>query len=488
METISATKSGPGQSEVRLSGRSISPGLGMGRAWVVGDVLKWSGPPTPIGQDDVDGELVRLAHSYEETLAELDQYARRIEAEFDSALAGIFRAHGEMLRELFASGEFERELRASLLTAEAVVRRVLQRWYQKFETLENQTLRQRADDVLDLGRNIIRRLRGEQEAGFQAIPEGSILVVERLLPSDVVSLPKAKVAAVVVETLGQGSHAALLAREKGIPTITEIPGILSLISSGTELLVDGFRGTLVIAPDVTTRSDFQERMEKWRATLVRCKAACRQPARTLDGQLIHVEANIGIHDDVELALDNGADGVGLLRIEQLYFARPTPPTEDELFRELESLITPLGNRPVTIRLLDIGGDKPLPYLGLPATPNPVLGRRGVRLLLNYSQLVRTQMGAILELSQEALVARADSDGHARRRYSPDAGGVRCDQHRAKDHQSARVWRDGRNTGRGAGNSRALEARRLFLRRHKRPHPIHLGRRSRRRLGQRLLPG
>ena len=313
METILATKSSPGQSEVRLSGRSISPGLGMGRAWIAGDVLKWSGPATLIGQDQVDGELVRLAHSYEETLAELNQYARRIEAEFDSALAGVFRAHGEMLRELFVSGEFERELRASLLTAEAVVRRVLQRWYQRFATLENQTLRQRADDVLDLGRNMIRRLRGEEEVGFKAVPEGSILVVERLLPSDVVSLPKAKVAAVVVETLGQGSHAALLAREKGIPTITEIPEILSLVSSGTELLVDGFRGTLVIAPDLTTRSDFQERLEKWRATLVRCKAACRQPARTRDGQLIHVEANIGIHDDVELALDNGADGVGLLQ-------------------------------------------------------------------------------------------------------------------------------------------------------------------------------
>jgi phosphoenolpyruvate-protein phosphotransferase len=275
----------------------------------------------------------------------------------------------------------------------------LQRWYEKFKALENQTFRQRADDVLDLGRNIIRRLRGEPEAGFQAIPEGSILVAERLLPSDVVTLPKSNVAAVVVETLGQGSHAALLAREKGIPAVAEIPGILSMIGNSTELLVDGFRGTLVIAPQTTTRTEFQERLEKWRATLVRCKAACLQPARTLDGRSIDVEANIGIHDDVELAIDNGADGVGLLRIEQLYFARPIPPTEDELFSELESLITPLGARPVTIRLLDIGGDKPLPYLGLPATSNPVLGRRGVRLLLDYAQLVRTQFGAILQLSE-----------------------------------------------------------------------------------------
>jgi phosphoenolpyruvate-protein phosphotransferase len=400
MELKSVAIRGGEEVEVRHSGRSIAPGLGMGQAWVVGDVLKFSGAPQVIGQDEIDGELLRLQHSFEETLAQLGQYAKRIETEFDSTLAGVFRAHGEMLRDLFASGEFERELRASLLTAEAVVRLVLQRWYQKFESLENPSFRQRADDVLDLGRNIIRRLRGDQDTGLQSIPEHSILVVDRLLPSDVVLLPKANVMAVVVESLGQGSHAALLAREKGIPTITGIPDVLSLITSGVQLLVDGFNGTLVIAPQDTTQTEFQERMKKWRATLVRCKAACRDPARSLDGQLIRVEANIGIDEDVELALDNGADGVGLLRIEQLYFARLMPPTEDELFSELEKLITPLGNRPVTIRLLDVGGDKPLPYLGMPTTSNPVLGRRGVRLLLDYSQLVRTQIGAILKLSQD----------------------------------------------------------------------------------------
>jgi phosphoenolpyruvate-protein phosphotransferase len=386
--------------EKDLIGRGIAPGLGMGKAWVIGDVLNCTGATEAIGQDDVERELCRLNQSFEETLAELEQSSKRIEFEFDTALACIFRAHGVMLRDLFASGEFERELRTSLLTAETAVRRVFHRWYQKFEALENQTLRQRADDVLDLGRNIIRRLTGVTDSGLQSIPEHSVLVVERLLPSDVVRLPKSNVMAVVVESLGQGSHAALLAREKGIPTITQIPGILTQVANGTELLVDGFRGSLVIAPQSETRADFCERLEKWQATLVRCKGACKEPARSLDGQLIRVEANIGIEDDVELALDNGADGVGLLRIEQLYFARNTPPTEDELFTELQHLVKPLRDRPVTIRLLDIGGDKPLPFLRLPITPNPVLGRRGVRILLEYSQLARTQLGAILRLSQE----------------------------------------------------------------------------------------
>ncbi len=386
--------------EATFTGRGISPGLATGPAWIVSDPLHWGGPATFIGKDAVESEVIRLGHAFEETLAELDQHARRIEGEFDAALADIFRAHGELLRSLLASGELERELRESLLTAEAVVGRVLQRWYQKIAAAENPTLRQRADDVLDLGRNVIRRLRGEQGAGLQAVPEGSILVARHLLPSDVVPIPRSRVAAVVVETLGQGSHAALLAREKGIPAVAGFPGILSRIGSRTELLVDGFRGTLVVAPREVTRTEFHGRIAEWRAARARCQAACHQPARTLDGQRIDVEANVGIAEDMELALGNGADGIGLLRIEQLYFARPSPPTEEELSSELGRLIAPLGKRRVTIRLLDVGGDKPLPYMDLPPSPNPTLGRRGVRLLLDYTQLVRTQMGAVLRLAQE----------------------------------------------------------------------------------------
>ena len=400
MDGQPAQADGQKQQEVRLSGRSIAPGLGMGRAWVVGDVLYYDGTQPTIAAEEVGQEWDRLRQAFEETFAELELSANRIESEFDSALAGIFRAHGTMLRGLVDSGEFEKELRNSSLAAETAVRRVLNRWYKKFKALENQTLRQRADDVLDLGRNIIRRLRGDVSGGLQSIPDQGVLVVDRLLPSDVVRLHKTRVSAIVVETLGQGSHAALLAREKAIPTITGIPGIYSQISGGTELLVDGHRGSVVISPEPATRDEFVDRLKSWRATLVRCKDECRKPAKTIDGQLIRVEANIGIQEDVDVALDNGADGVGLLRIEQLYFARQDPPTEDELFASLRALVTPLGNRSVTIRLLDIGGDKPLPFLPMVAGSNPSLGRRGVRVLLEYSNLVRTQMAAILRLAQE----------------------------------------------------------------------------------------
>ena len=403
MEALSEISNARDHAEVTISGRAISPGVGIGHAWVVGDILKRDGTPDAVSADKVECELARLNEAFEATLFEIEESASRIEFEFDASLAGIFRAHAAMLRDLFASGEFERELRASMFTAETVVRRIFKLWYQKFESLPDETFRERADDVLDLGRSIIRRLTGAQAADLNSIPKDSVLVVDRLLPSDVVRLPKKHVSAIAVESLGQGSHAALLAREKNIPTITEIPGILSQVQPGIQLVVDGYRGGLIISPRPATQAEFEDRRKKWQATLVRCKDACRRPAVSLDGKLVRVEANIGAEGDVEMALDNGADGVGLLRIEQLYFARGNPPTEQELFTELKQLIAPLGEKPVTVRLLDVGGDKPLPFLRLPATSNPVLGRRGVRLLLDYSQLVRTQLGAILSLANEQKV-------------------------------------------------------------------------------------
>jgi phosphoenolpyruvate-protein kinase (PTS system EI component) len=206
------------------------------------------------------------------------------------------------------------------------------------------------------------------------------------------------VKAIVVESLGQGSHAALLTREKGIPTLAGLPGLLSQIRSGDEALVDGFREALIISPNPERRSDFDRRLEAYRASLFTCKGACRKPAITRDDQRISVEANLAVHASGETVIDNGADGVGLLRIEELYFARELP-SEEELFSELQHLVTPLREKPVTIRLLDIGGDKAIPSLRLPIESNPLLGKRGVRLLLDYPQLARTQLKTLLRLSQ-----------------------------------------------------------------------------------------
>lgn len=387
------------RTELSLKGTRISPGLGSGTVWVAGDILDCSAEIHRIEPHQVDAEMERIRRAFVQVEAELEESARRVSEQIDPSLAEIFRAHRLMLESLLSSNEFEKELRGSLTSAAEAVKRVFRKWEAKFAAIQDETFRERADDILDLARRVLRQLEGADAFGLAAMPAGSVLVTQRLLPSDVVALSPRDVKAIVVESLGQGSHAALLTREKGIPTLAGLPGLLSQIRSGDEALVDAFREALIILPNPDTRRDFDRRLEAYRASLLTCKGQCRKPAITRDGQKISVEANLAPHASAEAVVENGADGVGLFRIEQLYFGRELPPSEEELFSELQRLVAPLREKPVTIRLLDIGGDKAIPFLRLPFESNPLLGKRGVRLLIDYPQLARTQLKSLLRLSQ-----------------------------------------------------------------------------------------
>ncbi len=343
--------------------------------------------------------MERIRRAFMQVEAELEEAARRLSEQVDPSLAEIFRAHRLMLESLLSSNEFEQELRGSLTSAAEAVKRVFRKWEAKFAAIQDETLHERADDIVDLARRVLRRLEGANAFGLAAVPPGSVLVTQRLLPSDVVALSPKDVKAIVVESLGQGSHAALITREKGIPTLAGLPGLLSQIRRGDEALVDAFREALIILPSPETRRDFEQRLEQYRASLFICKGQCRKPAITRDRQTISVEANLAAHASIDAVIESGADGVGLFRIEQLYFARELPPSEEELFTELQRLVAPLREKPVTIRLLDIGGDKAIPSLRLPSESNPLLGKRGVRLLLDYPQLARAQLKSLLRLSQ-----------------------------------------------------------------------------------------
>jgi len=389
----------PGDNPMMFTGAAISPGVGMGPAWVVVDLLAPATDPAPIAHDQVADERSRVLTAFERTRHELDDVAVRVEQQFDGVLGAIFRAHRMMLDGILSSGEIERELE-SLVGAETAVRRVFRRLHERFTALKGPTLQQRADDVADLGRRVLRHLWGVDGSPLEQMPAGNVLVVEHLLPSDVVPLSRGRVAAIVVDALASGAHAAVLVREKRIPVVAGPPGIAHRIRNLQEVLVDGSRGTTVVSPDAETRRMFQSRLEAFDRAVARRLGACRKPAFTLDRELVTVEASVGGHDDVELAIDNGADGVGLFRIEQLYLTRALPPSEDELFEELGALTGPLQGRPITIRLLDVGGDKPVPFLPLPVEPNPSLGLRGVRLLLEYPELVRTQLAALFRLARQ----------------------------------------------------------------------------------------
>ncbi|HEX2933348.1 MAG TPA: phosphoenolpyruvate--protein phosphotransferase [Candidatus Binatia bacterium] len=385
--------------ELSLRGLRISPGLASGTVWIASEALDRSAETYRIEPNQVEAEMERIRRAILRVETELEESARRLSEQLDPSLAEIFRAHKLMLENLLSSNEFEAELRASLTDAAEAVKKVFRKWEAKFAAIEDATLRQRADDILDLARRVLRQLNGTEVFGFAAMPAGSILVTERLLPSDIAAASPRDVKAIVVESVGQASHAALLAREKSIPVLAGLPGLLTQIRRGDEVLVDALREVLIISPTPEIRHDFEQRLEKYHASIFICQGDCGKPAISRDGQTVSIEANLTAYAGVDTAIESGADGVGLLRIEELYLARELPPSEEDLFNELQRLISPLHDKPVTIRLLDVGGDKVVPSLRLPFESNPLLGRRGVRVLLAYPQLARTQLRTLLRLSQ-----------------------------------------------------------------------------------------
>src|ERR1041384_3939880 len=234
--------------ELSLRGIRISPGLASGTAWVAGDILDCSAQVHRIEPYQVDAEMERVRRAFMQVEAELEESARRVSEQIDPSLGEIFRAHRLMLESLLESHDFEKELRASLASAAEAVKTVFRKWEAKLAAIQDETLRERADDIVDLARRVLRELEGADAFGLAAMPAGSVLITQRLLPSDVVGLSPRDVKAIVVESLGQGSHAALITREKGIPTLAGLPGLLRQIHSGDEALVDAFREALIIWP------------------------------------------------------------------------------------------------------------------------------------------------------------------------------------------------------------------------------------------------
>jgi len=385
---------------LEFSGISLSPGLAMGRAFVYKDVLENNLCSYSIATTQVENEYGRIEIAIDHVLGDLRESADRVENELESALAEIFRTHAQMLRDGALCQEIRMELEQELVNAERALQRVFLRWEKRFHGMENQLFQQRGDDVADLGRRLLRALLGVHKHGLEEMPAKSILVAQRLYPSDTVHLCRHPAAALVVEFGGPGSHCALLARAMGIPGVSQIDKLLKYVGRRQLLLVDGNNGRVNINPSTERISGFRSELDRHLQVNAQAMQHCQDPAITTDGVRIAVMANISNRQDAELARRNGADGVGLFRVEMLFLARTMLPTEDELLQEMRLLLAPIRGKPLAVRLLDIGGDKILPYLQMPGEDNPFLGRRGVRLLLHYRELLNLQLRTFLRLAQE----------------------------------------------------------------------------------------
>lgn len=255
-------------------------------------------------------------------------------------------------------------------------------------------LAERADDMVDLERRVVSAIEGVQDAPL-VFPEGTILLADDLLPSQVTAIDPEQVRGFCTVRGGPTSHVAILAASLGIPALVAMGPALRGVVEGETLILDAAAGTLRVAPDEDQRAEAQARVDARTAALAAARAAAGTEARLADGTRIEVFANLGSVGDAERAVAAGAEGSGLLRTEFLFLDRDTPPSVAEQTAEYQAIADTLQGRPLIIRLLDIGGDKPAPYLPIAAEENPALGLRGIRVGLAHPQVLEDQLRAIL---------------------------------------------------------------------------------------------
>ncbi len=382
-----------------INGLAISPGLGMGRAYIYHDILQRKNEYYRVRPSEVEEEWQRIENAIGTVRSNLREQAERIKEQVKDGAAEILLVQEAMLGDEELLKDLRNALKEERINAEYIVKEVLLRWENRIEQSETDEGKQKHEDVADLARRLLRELEGISAHALEEMPAGSVLVARRLLPSDTVFLSRLSTAAVVVEYGGRVSHAAILTRELGIPGVAQVENITARVSPGDTVYVDGDDGKVVLRPDTKRkRTMFQNIESRWDGQ--RAARAHRQEPAFFRKKIIKVMANVGTKEDVMHARANGADGIGLYRMEHLFLSRNSPPSEDEIADSLRQALEPMKGKPVTLRLLDAGGDKDLPFLTTRMEQNPFLGEQGVRILRNHSELLNTQLRAIIRISRE----------------------------------------------------------------------------------------
>lgn len=386
---------------ITLAGKSVSPGMAKGKAYIYKDVLLRDSELYLIDRTQIGEEKARIQQAIEDVRKCLAIDANQIEGKLGKQSADIFRAQEAILLDTYVVKEMKRVLESELLNAEQVVRMVFRMLARRFRDIDDEVLRERGDDIDDLSRRLLLSLAGIHAHSLENLPANTVLVARRLLPSDTVFLSRSSTVGVLAEFAGPAAHAALLARELGIPCVGGIPELLETIHTGDMVLVNGAEGTAVINPDTHALKRYERSFDQVRTRMETVEQiSLIERTVTLDGVEIAVMANVRSREDVELAMVRGADGIGLFRTEPFFLSAKHFPSGDEFARFLIDSLHSARGKHIDVRLLDIGADKNPIYLHLPPEPDPFLGRRGIRVLREYPELLEAQLRALLEVSQQ----------------------------------------------------------------------------------------
>lgn len=385
------------KSPIKLHGKTLSPGFGKGNTFVYSDILKQVDEFYEIESAQIEGEIKRFSGALDQLSGELDHLADQVTEEMDAQLGDVFAAHSVIVQDESLKREVEQEIRDGKVSAGTAIRTVFERWEKRFRSMEAEVARQKGDDLRDLTRRLIASLAGIRGHELEQMPEGAVLIASRLLPSDTIILARRHAAAAVLEKGGAGSHAALFAHEIGLPCVAGIADLLDRVPPETPALVDAYSGEVIVQPDAKQREAFAKRSALQEEADQQARLHADEPALTQRGTSIKVLANVGSEGDTLTALENGAEGIGLYRIEQIYLAQAEPPETEALLAAMRKTLMPAKNLPVYVRLLDTGADKPLPFMEHMVEANPSLGLRGIRFLEHYPDLLDTQLEALMAL-------------------------------------------------------------------------------------------
>jgi phosphotransferase system enzyme I (PtsI) len=379
----------------------MKKGIAASKGYAIGNVVIKSDDEIKISDtkvEDVVAEKQRLEVAIEKTRDQLNKIKEKAEIELGADKAAVFESHIMLLDDPEFTGAIETKVTSESLNAEKSVADVVEMYMGIFAFIEDEYMKERAADVKDVGNRILANLLGKAYGVSGDLAENTIIVAHDLTPSDTAQLDKNKVIAFLTNIGGRTSHSAIMARTLEIPAIVGLNDITSTVKDGDLVIVDGSEGSVIVNPDEATISLYKEKKAKYDEEKEELKKLIDVKTTTKAGKRVEVCGNIGKAADVEAVLANGGDGVGLFRTEFLYMDRDSLPTEEEQFEAYKYVTENMGERPVVIRTLDIGGDKKLPYLPLPDEMNPFLGFRAIRLCLGKKDIFKVQLRALLRAS------------------------------------------------------------------------------------------
>jgi len=377
-----------------IKGLSISPGIGIGKIYKLGgmqvDILERT-----ISEEEIPGEMKRLEEALDKAKEELKELVLKSREKIGKEEAQIFEAHLLILEDPSLTDKITQKIKGEKKNASWAVKEAVEEVARTFEALEDEYFRARAVDIRDIGGRLINFLEsGHRRTG--EIPPGSVVAAKELTPSETASFSAEIIRGILTEKGGPTSHAAIVARALGIPAISSLPGLMDKVNDGDIVVLDGTEGVVYLNPSEELILEFEEKRKKLKQQQE--LLIWGGPAATKDGKRVELAANIRDPREAKAAIKQGAEGIGLFRTEFLFINREQPPSEEEQFETYREVLKLMEGRPVVVRTLDIGGDKPLPYLDLAQEENPFLGLRGIRLTLKYRDLFKTQLKALLRAS------------------------------------------------------------------------------------------